>query len=274
LARVARITLLDRNNSQQSRPARFVAPHAAHVGHPRRFELLPDHGRAREAAHVIELARRACRRRAQDERFFAVIETFDFDRRLRPGRARVIARPFAERPFVAHVVRRRLAFDDDFGVSRNRQAGVFAFNDLDGETLNAADPVVFAHAIRHFETAGQIDQWVLPERYRDFARLASGEILLAHDAALLAGRDVEAERVFVVNHDAVSSEVDPAFIRVACDVNRARADVTPAVELVPLRRREFPNVDLFTFEDVFQNGAGLDDFGLDVFDVIDPAFER
>src|SRR5262249_21379623 len=154
---------------------------------------------------------------------------FDFDCRLRPGRARVIARPFAERPFIAHVVRRRLAFDDDLGVSRNRQSRVFAFNDLDGETLNAADPVVFAHAIRHFEPAGQIDQRFLPERPRDLARLAPAKILLAHDAALLAGRDVEAERAFVVNHYAVGSEVAPPLTRVARDVDRARADVSPAV---------------------------------------------
>src|SRR5262245_6987825 len=274
LTRVARITLLDRNNRQQARAARFVAPHAAHIGHARGFQFLPDHGRAREATHVIEFARRASRRRAQDDRIVAMIEPFDFHCRLRSGRACVIARPFTERPFIAQLVRRRLAFNDDLGVGRNRQARVFAFDDLDGKTLNAYDPVVFAHAIRHFKPARQIDQWVLPERNRDFAWLAPGKILLAHDAALLAGRDVEAERIFIVNHHSVGSEIDPALIGVARDVNRARADVTPAVKLVPLRRRKLPHVDVFAFGDILCHGAGLDDFRLDVFDVIDAAFER
>ena len=43
------------------------------------------------------------------------------------------------------------------------------------------------------------------------------EIFLPHDAAMLAGRNVQRQRIAVMHHDAITAEVDPAFFDIACD---------------------------------------------------------
>ena len=69
---------------------------------------------------------------------------------------------------------------------------MFAHDDRYGRALQSSDPIVFRDAAREFDSARQIDERVLAERDCDFARFAFGEIFFAHDAPLLAGRDVEA----------------------------------------------------------------------------------
>jgi len=45
---------------------------------------------------------------------------------------------------------------------------------------------------------------------------------------LFSRRDEESERIVVVDHHAIRSQVDPAFIRIDRDVHRASADVASA----------------------------------------------
>src|SRR5207237_6222975 len=78
----------------------------------------------------------------------------------------------------------------------------------------------------------------------DGHRLPAAEPRVAVDAAVLARRDVEAELVLVVDHDAIAAEVDPAVVGVPRDVEAAGADVAAAVALVPFRRGEDRHLDL------------------------------
>src|SRR4029077_19813869 len=43
------------------------------------------------------------------------------------------------------------------------------------------------------------------------------EILLAHDPAMFPRRNIQSERIAVVHHDAVATEVDPTFVNIASD---------------------------------------------------------
>src|SRR5438552_13881671 len=96
LAGMARITLLDGNNNNQASGARFRQPHSTYVGNAGSLHLLPDQGRPHEGTHVVELARRTCRRSAQDNRVVAVVESLHLHGWLRPHRTGVVTSPFAE----------------------------------------------------------------------------------------------------------------------------------------------------------------------------------
>ena len=87
-------------------------------------------------------------------------------------------------------------------------------------------------------------------------------VFVAHLAAVLAGRDVEAERLLVVDHDAVGAAIDPAVVGIAHDVVAAGADIAAAVLRVPLRRREFGDVDVVALHDVLaSSGRSSTNFG-------------
>ena len=61
------------------------------------------------------------------------------------------------------------------------------------------------------------EQRIIAEADRDRKWLALVEIFLPHDAAMLAGRHVERERIAVMDHDAIAAEVDPTFVEIARD---------------------------------------------------------
>src|SRR6266446_2372924 len=79
---------------------------------------------------------------------------------------------------------------------------------------------------------------------RPVSGLSTGVVLLHVVAAVLAGRDVQAEYVGLVDHHAVGRRVDPADLGIARDYHVARPDVAAAVHLVPLRHGEAEQVDL------------------------------
>ena len=86
------------------------------------------------------------------------------------------------------------------------------------------------------------------------------EIFLPHDPPLFAGRDIEREGVAIMDHDPIAAQVDPAFIDVPADHDVSRTEITAAVILVPLRRRQREKIDIVPFHDVFENrsaGNGL-----------------
>ncbi len=83
-------------------------------------------------------------------------------------------------------------------------------------------------------------------------------------ATVLAGRDVEADGVLVVDHHAIAAEVHPPVVGILGDIERAGADVAAAVELVPLRGGELEYVDLGTAHDILKDGTVLHDLRHDV----------
>ncbi len=81
---------------------------------------------------------------------------------------------------------------------------------------------------------------------------------------MLAGGDIEADVLLVVDHDAVGAAVDPALVGIAGDVEAAGADIAAAVLLVPFRRRELGHVDRVALHDIFQDRGGGDVFRRDL----------
>src|SRR5262249_3545916 len=191
LARMAGIALRDGNNGEKPGPPRFVTPDAPDIGNSCGLQLLPDQSRTHEAAHVIEFAWGTRRRRPQNNRIVSMIEAFHLHDGLRTHRTGIVTGPFPERPFVPVLAGNGLAFDDYLGMRGKWKPGVFPFDDRNRPALQAADPVVFGNAPRHFDPTRQIDQRVLSERDRYFASFAPGKVLLAHHPAVLSGRNIE-----------------------------------------------------------------------------------
>src|ERR1051325_2792946 len=273
LARVARIALLDRDDEHETAAAGDRKPYALDVRHAGLFQLVPDKRRAEIRAIPAQFRRRTAWRRAQNNRVVAVIDALDLDDRLGTLVARVIAGPLAEWTFGPRLVENNVAFDRDLGSRRNREAGVLAFEDFERLAAHAADELVFRHAVGNFDAAGEKRERVMAERHRDLAVPAGVQIFLALDAPVLAGRDVEADRVLVVDHDAVGAVIHPTLVGVFGDVDAAGADVASAVVLVPFRRWEFEDVDVAVALNVFHARRVFDELGghrLDLFVALAP----
>ena len=80
---------------------------------------------------------------------------------------------------------------------------------------------------------------------------------------MLAGRDVEARGLGVVDHHAIGAAVDPALVGIAGDVEAAGADVAAAVGGVPFRRGKAGDVDVVAGHDVLEDRTVVDVFGRD-----------
>ena len=75
---------------------------------------------------------------------------------------------------------------------------------------------------------------------------------------MLAGRNIQSDTLFIVNHHPVGAAIDPSGVRVACDDKTPGADIAPAVVGVPQRCREFGDVNGIAFENVFEDRTGID----------------
>jgi len=109
---------------------------------------------------------------------------------------------------------------------------------------NAAGVGELAHLDRHIGAAGDKEQRVMAKRHDDGAGLAHIEIFSTMQAAMFSGRDVERKGVFSLQHDAISSRVDPTFVRVAGDHKIVGADIAAAVKLMPARDRKSFEIDI------------------------------
>src|SRR5579863_9594123 len=124
----------------------------------------------------------------------AMIDRLDVDYRLGPVVAGVIAGPFAERAFEPHFVGLDETLDGDLGIGGDRQAGDRALDHLDRLAAHAADDVELADARRHFARAHQETHRIAAADDDHRHAFAARGIFVAHLPAVLAGRDVEAER--------------------------------------------------------------------------------
>src|SRR5262245_30520322 len=101
----------------------------------------------------------------------------------------------------------------------------------------------------------------MAEGHGDFERLAIGGVLFALDAAVLAGRNVKSQLVFVMDHDPVRTVIYPTFVGIAGNIHAPGANITAAVFVMPERRRELEHVDIAILIDVVEKRALLDELG-------------
>src|SRR5262249_22871532 len=158
--------------------------------------------------------------------------------RFRTRRAAVISGPFAERTFDLFRSRHALAFEDNFRRGRNRQTREFTTDHFNRLALDTANEIVLTEAVRHLERAGQKNQRIMTYRNRHFERLAASERLVPVNAPMPSRRDIKADSVLVMNHYPRRPEIGPAFLRIMCDVDTSRANVSSAVQFEPPRCRE------------------------------------
>ncbi len=75
---------------------------------------------------------------------------------------------------------------------------------------------------------------------------------------MLAGRDIKAHRLPVVNHDPVGAAVDPSFVGIARDIEAAGPDVATPVVGVPFRRRKDGDINGLPGDHVLEHRAVVD----------------
>ena len=98
----------------------------------------------------------------------------------------------------------------------------------------------------------------MPDADQHRAGLVALEVLFANQAAVLARRHPQPDRVLVVDHDAIGADVDPLVLGIAHDDQVAGADEAPAVELVQQRRRKLHQIDLAVAVDVLEHRPAVD----------------
>src|SRR5213594_1206844 len=107
-----------------------------------------------------------------------------------------------------------------------------------------------------------------------FALPPRPRIFLSLDASMFSRRDIETDRILVVNHHPVGPPVDPALVRIARNIDAARAYVAPTIILMPFRGWKFEQVDISISVHVLEKRALLNDFGRDRFDLFIPLSPR
>src|SRR4030095_12726725 len=144
---MAWVALLDGNDVEQPAPAGLVAPNTLNIGHAAFLDLFPDQRRFHHALGDGVIRWWTAGPRASKDGIIAIIDVLHADHRLRATGAGVIARPFTKRPLGLAIIGIHEAFDDDFGMRRERQPGGFAFDNFDGRSLQATGVVEFRNAV-------------------------------------------------------------------------------------------------------------------------------
>src|SRR6266850_6182098 len=85
---------------------------------------------------------------------------------------------------------------------------------------------------------------MMTKRYRYRGRLVSIAIFFEVDRAMVGGRDLHGHALLILHHDPVTTEVHPPGIGILGHNDTARADVFPAVMLVPFGRRKLQEIDV------------------------------
>src|SRR5262249_38140813 len=117
---MTRIALLDGNDVEQPAAAGLVTPNALDIWHAALLNLFPDERGFHHALGNGVVRWWATGSSASKDRIISVIDVLHAYDRLRAAGARVIARPFTKRPLGPAIIGVHKAFDDDFGMSRER----------------------------------------------------------------------------------------------------------------------------------------------------------
>ena len=94
---------------------------------------------------------------------------------------------------------------------------------------------------------------ILAEADHHGARFTLRPILFSNQPPMFARRNPDPQRVFIMHANPVGADVGPLAVRVFHDHHAARADISPAVILVPARCRELQQVDLVAIFNIFRN---------------------
>src|SRR5262249_33052311 len=233
---MAGIALVDGDSEQEPRIADLVRPGRRHAGHARLLDTLAQQRGANHSAIAANLVPRTLRHATKQDGIVAIIDGLDVEHGFGPQVAGVVAGPFAKRSFEAFVAGLDEALEHDLGIGRDRQPGDGAVDDLHRLAAHAAHDLVFAHAVGHLARGHPERHWIAAADDGDGHRCAARLVLVAHLAAVLARRDVEARGLGVVDHHAIGAAVDPALVGIAGDVEAAGTDVAAAVGRVPFGR--------------------------------------
>ena len=179
-------------------------------GEPGGLDLVPDHAGLHDALGEGDVGRRPHRRGHGQDRVVAMIDAADAHDRLLAHVAGVVAGELAERTLRPRLVGQELALEHDLGVGRHRQAVELARDGLVGASAMPAGIAgigEFAHAVFDLVAAGEEEDRILPAADHDRAGLPAGEILVADEPAVLAGRHPHPGRVAVMRHHAIDLEI-------------------------------------------------------------------
>ena len=81
---------------------------------------------------------------------------------------------------------------------------------------------------------------------------------------MLARDHVEADMTLVVNHHAISPDIDPIAVEILGHHHATRADVGAAIFLVPEGRGKDADIHVMTLADVIEHGARVDEYGIEI----------
>ena len=180
-----------------------------------------------------------------------MVDGLDLHHRFGSHFRTVISRPFAEWSLGTSVGRRDKALDNDFGVSRERQASMLPFNQLHGLATYSANNVVFADVVRDIGRAHQERHRISAQHNHRRHRLAILCPFVAVYATVFAGRDVKPHFVPAMDHHPIRADIDPAGLRISRYVIRPRTDVASTVTFVPNGRGESFDIDIVSLYHVF-----------------------
>jgi hypothetical protein len=143
-------------------------------------------------------------------------------------------------------------------MSRDRQLGVFAEDYFERLAAHAAGVVIFRLPAGNFHLSEKPQEWIGTETDSDRKWLSCVEIFLPVDIAVMPRRNIKRQGVMIVHHDAITTKIDPAFIRIAADGNVEGADVAAAIAFVPKRRGQRQDIDVLSLEDVLHHRPRAD----------------
>src|SRR5215831_9027196 len=117
---MTRIALLYGNDVEQSAAACLVTPNTLDIGHAALLNLFPDERRFHHALGNGVVRWRATGSSTSKDGIIPVIDVLHAHDRFRATGAGVITRPFTKRPLGSAIVGVHEAFDNDFGMRRER----------------------------------------------------------------------------------------------------------------------------------------------------------
>src|SRR4029450_8170034 len=94
---------------------------------------------------------------------------------------------------------------------------MLAEDNLKRFSSDASSIVVLRGTPRDLLSRSHNQQRIVTEADRYGKNFSLIEILLAHDPPMFSRRNIQSERIAIVHHDAVTTEVDPTFVDVAGD---------------------------------------------------------
>src|SRR6516164_5261870 len=141
------VPLFNGNDVKQTASTSLVTPYTLNIGYPAFLDLFPDEGRFHHALGNGVIRRRTAGSRASEDWIITVIDVLHANNGLRAAGTRVVTRPFTERSFGPTIIGIHKTFDDDFGLSRKRQARGLTLDDFYGRSFQTAGVVEFRNAV-------------------------------------------------------------------------------------------------------------------------------